>query len=310
MAFKFGSVLLYDTMLPWFSDEPPTPKKTLAPMPPVKSILWWGLGSYLLLSGFEQIPPQVALQTSWQHLFIVSAQWPLTRPVLNSWISVWSYHPIMYNIVVFMIEAVLGIFLLTEHNTLLGRITLIATGLWGLLIGVFAQGLGFLFSGINSWVAAAPGSGLLVAWLAALLLLAPHRRWEQPTHLRWTSAAILAVGCLWQLSFFGRRTIWYPPHPKVPEPHWLYGPIDWMAHASLSEPLVVNLFWFLLLAYLAVSFFLPSWHRPISLALLLIVWWFGENFGLTPAFGLSLNVAPLWALIVVAIPSQKGRAPI
>ena len=305
VVFKFGSVFLYEALMPWFSEDKPKPKaETKTPMPPAKWVLWTALGVYLLLSGIVAIPPQVALATQSQllHLPDIASQAGLGRGLAHAWVSAWSLHPITYNIVVFMFQAVLGIFLLTEHDTLLGRITLVLTIVWGLFVAVFPQGLGLLFSGRDSLLAGAPGSGLLTAFLAWLLMI-PSPRWRtgriQHTASR-VGAVVLGLGALWQLTCFAPQRLYrqYPHQPALVQPHFLWSTITSLRTVSLHDTIWLNTLWVLVFVTAAGAMWqyrhtILVWVASI---LWLLVWWIGQDFGLTAQFGLALNTAPLWAM--------------
>lgn len=305
VVFKFGSVFLYTALMPWFSEEKPKPKAAKKiPMPPAKWVLWTGLGIYLLLSGLTAIPPQVALATHAELLRLpdIASQAGLGRELSHAWVSAWSLHPITYNIVVFMFQAVLGVFLLTEHDTLLGRITLVFCVAWGLFVAVFPQGLGLLFSGRDSLIAGAPGSGFVTAFLAWLLLM-PSHQWRtgriQHTASR-IGVVLLGLGTLWQLTFFSPHRLYrqYPRQPALVQPHFLWFTVTSLRSVSLQDAIWLNILW--VLVFLAAAW--AMWQNRhtilvwIASILWLLVWWIGQDFGLTAQFGLALNTAPLWTI--------------
>lgn len=309
VVFKFGTVFLYQALMPWFSDEEPPERKKAEPPPHAKMIVWRGLGVYLLLAGLVQIPPQVALapRDELLRLATVRSQLWIAQPLARGWVAAWSLHSITYNIVTFMVESVLGIFLLTEHDTWLGRITAGLTGIWGLLVAIFPQGLGFIFSHRNSLLSGAPGSGLLVA-LMALLLLMPNSVWRTDALLHgirlfWTAA--FGLGTLQQLTFFSgpRLAGLYASNHTLPQPPILLAAIHVIKTASLHNPIPINALWVMLFAAAAAAGLLTrrvatTW---IITLVLLAVWWLGQDFGLPAQFGLNLNTAPLWGILLWAM---------
>lgn len=311
VVFKFGSVYLYESLMPWFSEDPVKPRTQPVPMPFGKAILWWGLGIYLLLSGLVSIPPQAAVlsHVGLTHLLTIESQRGLGKTLSLGFLSFWSVHPITYNIVVFMLQSVFGLFLITERDTLLGRISVVLTGLWGLLVAIFPQGLGYLFSNRHSIIAGAPGSGLLVAALAFLLLL-PTARWKSSQTLpRWMGrvwTTLFTLGALVQLTFLrAPRLVRLYPTPPLLLPISGLGTITGL---SRHFPILVDLFWTLLLALLALAPLARSRVAFFVAGLFIIVlWWFGQGFGLMAGFGLNLNTAPLWALILLVL--YKSRTP-
>lgn len=301
VAFKFGSLFLYAAFMPWVSDSPikPRPKPQL---PKMAAVLWWWLGTYLILAGIAQIPPLVALMhpDQWAHLPAMAAQRGIGHTLTQAWLRGLGLHPIMYNILVFMIEAVLGLFLLTERGTALGRITAVVSGLWGLFVWIFPEGLGYLASSRDSWWVGAPGTGLLLAGLSFLLVLPPSRWTPRLAHyLRQAWLTLWGVGTLFQLRFFapGRLQQLFAPTPHLPAPSFLEAPITGLHHLAVVHPWDLNLGIVLLTAAVGALGLKSSasMARVGVLVILLVQWWLGQNLGLNAQFALMLNSAPLWA---------------
>ncbi|NMP21202.1 hypothetical protein [Sulfobacillus harzensis] len=315
VAFKFGSLFLYEAFMPWVTDEPV--KKKPKPHPPRPAVLlWWWLGAYLILSGLAQIPPVVALMPThlMHNLPLVLAQRSLGRAMVNTWLRGFGIHPIMYNILVFMIEAVLGLFLLTERGTPLGRVTAAISVAWGLFIAIFPEGIGFLFSCRNSWWSGAPGPGFLLAGLSLLLVL-PDRGWEARYGriLQGAWIALWAIGTLVQLTFFSsqRLACLFPTGPHLAEPSFLWSTIRALHQAAARDPLVLNLVLTVLTALIGILGLRPRSTLSLvaALVLLLALWWLGQNIGLNAGFALMLNSAPLWAAGFAALQASiHGRA--
>ena len=300
VAFKFGSLFLYEAFMPWVSDEPVKPRtKTHPPRP--TAFLWWWLGGYLILSGLAQIPPVIALMTpkGLETLPIVTAQGGLGSLLTQAWVHGFSLHPIIYNILIFMVEAVLGLFLLTERGTPLGRVTAAASTIFGLFIWIFPEGFGFLFSCRNSWWAGAPGAGLLLAILSFLLVL-PEDGWKtrylRPLRILWI--ILWASGIVLQLTFFSRTRLscLVPVGPHLPLPGFILATLAAFRHLVEIHPLTLNI---ALVILTALAGFIGYRSRvKLSLfgaiAMFGALWWFGEALGSTAQFALILNSAPLW----------------
>lgn len=312
VLFKFGSVFLYEALMPWFTEDEPggkkaAPKKRPPPLPQAKRVAWWGLGLYLLLAGLAAIPPQVSLSPKVQlfQLPMLAAQRGIGRSLAHGWVNAWWFHAITYNIVILMFELLLGIFLLTERGTLLGRITAGAAFVWGIFVGIFPQGLGYLATTRNSLLSGAPGSGFLVAGLA-LMLLVPSRIWERPSFTRTLMGAwtlVIGLGTLWQVFFFSadRLARLYAHGPSL-TPSWLSAVTRSIQTASSHDAALFNIFWLVLFAAAALSVRVSGLFGCALASLIwLAIWWFGQGFGLMAAFALNLNSAPLWGILLWTI---------
>jgi len=303
--------------MPWFSDTP-VKRRSVDKLSRSRAILWWGLGAYVLLSGLIQIPPQVALGGHAYFLRMPSVmnQIGLGRVLQSSWIRAWSLHPITYNILSFMVQAVLGIFLLTERGTLLGRITVVFTMGWGFLIWVFPEGLGLLFSSSNSLMSGSPGAGIMVVAVLALLLV-PNALWHEEQWLQrlsWIWTIIWGLGSLWQWSFLtpNRQRALYGHGLALPQPSVvrlaIYGVEGWAVHNAILADLIV----IVLMIVVAVGGGVrrTSGFRWLATVILVVFWWIGQDFGLMAQYGLLLNTAPLWGVLIWALPEiyREDRA--
>lgn len=312
VVFKFGSVFLYEAFMPWVSDAPADKRAPKPHSPRNAAVLWWVLGAYLVLSGLAQIPPVVALASRARLLSLpsVDSQVGLGHHLTVAFLGLWTIHPIMYNILIFMIEAVLGLFLLTERGTLLGRITAGLTVLWGLIMALFPEGLGYLLSTRNSWWAGTPGAGLVLAGLA--LLLAVHRRDIVQKGLYWGWIVLWGLGTLWQLTFFSsaRLANLFRPNPHLPEPRFVLAGVYGMHNWALADPVLLNILLVLAMACLTLTAWMASsrWAVWTATVLIALLWWLGQNVGLTARFSLILNTAPLWGAALWSL--HAGALPV
>lgn len=307
VLFKVATVFLYEALMPWFADENAPPRRRPERLAPNQAVVWWGLGAYLLLSGVAQIPPQTALASRITLARILeTGQWGIGLQLTRAWIHMWWIHPIMYNVASFMVQAVLGIFLLTERNTRLGRVTAALTFLYAMAIGLFPQGIGYILSAKNSLAAGAPGSGFLTAALALSLLL-PTSAWkspELPNLWRRGLVVIVGLGTVWQFSFFAHRRIeaLFAHSPALISHLWLMAPVITVRTLAVHQGFLLNWAWILGLAVLAWAPHFSSWSiRWLPLAILAAFWWLGQALGTMASFGLGLGTAPLWAIALGAV---------
>lgn len=300
--FKIGTVFLYRALIPWFSDDPVQPVKK-SDLTGSRRVLWWGLGIYLSLSAILQIPPTAALASRHQ-----LATWPLTsrsngigRAAHAVWLHLWFSHPLTLNITVFMMEGLFGLFLLTERNTRIGRITLIAAAVFGIFAGFFIPGLGFLFSFRHSWLAGAPGAGFLLAALACALAFIPEPHWRPyiATWGRRVWLVLFALGALSELTLAPA----YAAAPTIIPATWV---LALPAALSHHTTLWLRLVWTAVTGALALAPWTKGWLQVLSIIALAVLWWWFQGLGLMAVFALAPNTMPLWFIALWAIWQTAG----
>jgi hypothetical protein len=296
VLFKIGTVFLYGALIPWFSDEP-VQRTARVPLKGPRRALWWGLGIYLSLAAVLQIAPTAALASHGQ-----LAMWPLTSApggagswALTMWTHLWRQRPITLNIAIFMVEGVLGLFLLTERNTTLGRIALGASAAFGLIAAIFMEGLGYFFSSRHTLLAGAPGAGILLAALSGALLLMGETDWTPKIAHTWARIWFIAffLGALCQI-------VLPPAYAAAPlitaAPGILTAP-----HALASHPsFPARLTWAAVAGALAFAPWARGGLRILTIVGLAVLWWLFQGLGLMAAFALAPNTLPLWFIALWA----------
>ena len=136
-------------------------------------ILAKGLGLLWLFDAFLQLQPNM-----FKYDFLSNVVKPTTlgqpdliAKVINFGINVYSINTFTFNICVFLIQAFLGLSLLlfpTQRKEL--RWILILSIIWGLIIWIFGEGLGGIFTGQASLYSGAPGAAFVYI-LASIILL-------------------------------------------------------------------------------------------------------------------------------------------
>ena len=272
-----------------------------------------GLGILMLVQALVQVPPALVVLSP-SH--IMGLPWatfhggPIRHIVWTS-AQVWASHPIAYNIASVMIEATIGVFLLTDRH--MGGFGIFAASLlivYGLAIWV-AQGFGYLFalgnphaSAISGW----PGSGLLYALMALLLLIQRfgHGHASSTYAILWV--AFWGIAALWQIDPWSHlwtphgQSLLYPTRGFILPLHGLKASIDAFRARAMGAPMVWNALWtaaVVVLALLGWGSPQKLWRVLVGLALLLPLWWIGQGLGMVATYGLALNTAPLLATYLI-----------
>lgn len=137
-----------------------------------RNALAYALGLLWLLDGVLQAQPLMVNHFVGGALVpLLSSQPGFLRATLTLGIHLWSLSPIWLNALAVWIQVLIGVTLLfSRGNSPLRRAALVASITWALLIWVFGEALGTLFSGGGA-LSGAPGSALLYALGGALVLM-------------------------------------------------------------------------------------------------------------------------------------------
>lgn len=141
---------------------------------PARRTIWTGLGIYWLISGVEQIPPQMGFPWSpaWHNGPQIVGQPLWISHMMTSGFHAWAVDPAGMNILSVSLQIIIGLLLITRYETIVGSIAVGLSIAVSLVNWIWGGGFGGLFTGHASFVFGAPGSGIL-AILPAILLLVP-----------------------------------------------------------------------------------------------------------------------------------------
>jgi hypothetical protein len=288
---------------------------------PVWRTLRIGFGALWLLDGLLQAQPRMftmdMISTVMQPSATGEPGW-LTA-LINTSIRVVGPHIALFNAFFVLLQLGIGALLLCG-----GRPRLVRTGAtlslaWALVVWLFGEGLGQLLTGSATALSGAPGSVLLYAVVAVLLLARPAVREAAPLGrplVAWLTAALFALGALLELNplFFtplGLASV-FGQGAAMSQPHLFGAPIAWATDLADARPLLVNGLVIALFALSALAVLLPAtrgrgralntlaWALP--LAFLFVVWWLGQDFGM-PFGGMATDpntAVPLGLLVVAA----------
>ncbi len=228
-------------------------------------------------------------------------------------IGVVSPHVATFNALIVALQALIGVLLLMGHRPRAVRAGAVLALIWALAIWLFGEGLGQLLTGSATGLNGAPGSALVYAAGAGLLLA---QRGDDlciagRSLATWLVAGLFALSVALQLNplFFqplGLASV-FGQSAGMAQPRIVALPLVWLANASGARPVLVNA---VAVALLAAAALAAPWtaHGRVGQALLgaltlflLAEWWLGQDFGM-PFGGMATdpNTAVPVALLLVA----------
>lgn len=275
-------------------------------VPRGRTRLWYGLGIFWTLSAILQLWPTMA---------VASAQSLRPHPLLWSLASYWSAHAMANTIWSVVIQLILGILLLTERENVTGRIALGISAVWSLFLWTAGEDWGGLTHVSASLALGSPGAGFL-ALAASAALLMPVSLWENgkiPQFMFRGIAILWGIGTVWQFVHFNAYAAWAPvwvPYIDPAQPGLTLLLLHGEQALFRGHTLLVNLALSLLMAVGEVLLI----RRPAGGIFwtvvglnLLAFWWLGQGLGFRPAYGASLNAAPLVFLMIWSSSSATTR---
>ncbi len=146
--------------------------------PAWRRLLRIGFGVIWVFDGILQAQPKMAIGLPSQVIEPTAASSPpWVQHVVNWAGTAWSYHPMQAGAGAVWIQVGIGIWLLTAARGPLSRLAGLASAGWGLLVWVFGESFGGIFSPGLTWLFGAPGAVLIYAVAGALIAL-PERAWH------------------------------------------------------------------------------------------------------------------------------------
>ncbi|QQE77715.1 hypothetical protein [Alicyclobacillus sp. SO9] len=226
--------------------------------------------------------------------------------------AVWSTHPILFNVLVIVIQILLGLSLLVIKARKSTRFILWISIVWAIPVWVFGEGMGGFFTA-SSYFEGLPGAAFMYA-VSAIILLLPEYFWEDGQAIRWMS---VSTGMYWGVSavyqvvpafgYWGHYGLMelFGNSSSLPQPAILSLPIQSAALAISHHAVIWNAIFSAILILLAMASFRNRWTRlSIWLTLLWLAWswWFGEDFGgIFSGLGTDVNTIPVVGLWMVVL---------
>lgn len=316
--FTMGAIVALVVSMVLF---PAKPQPLVPPMSGMRGhrLLWRGLGVLWLIDGILQGQPAMftrkfARDNLWPNL----GGQPAGYAHLLRWsYGLWQSHLVWANLFAMGLQLAIGWVLLSGYRTRSGRIALLLSIGWGLVVWVFGEGAGSLWAGSPSFLPGSPGSALLYV-LGSAFLLVPEHWWTngvaivvlrrvigvlwfvgaalQTAPVYWTAhgnAAILDAqirlgGSIGLLPFFARGMALHP--------------IIWNAAITLGM-LVLGLAWW--------RDWPGRWTRWVMVGWLVFLWAVGQDFGMVfSGVGTDSNTALVFALLMESAIVSDSTRPI
>ncbi len=243
----------------------------------------------------------------------LSAQPAPLRSLTEVLIRAWNRHPVLADTAIASFEIGVGVLLVLCLRGKAARAVAWLSIVAAVLIWLVGEGLGGLTAAGAGWLTGAPGAVLVYAVAAALLL--PAWSW-------WTSgrAARLVrhLVVAWfiadaVLQLIPAEEFWTASGAAAPfvdgaalsQPSWLVAPIQSLAVFARDHPGVLNVVVIAVLVAVAAWLELDLGTAPVvaGIALCLLTWWWGQDFGVLGGTATDPNTAlPLALLLAGALP--------
>jgi hypothetical protein len=282
--------------------------------PRLERILTASLGGLWLVDGILQLQPAMFTSTFAQTVLAPNLQGEpgVIANIVALGIRVWNVNMVFHNWLSAIVQLLIGILLLSVLVlparsggwSKTRRFALWLSLAWALVIWIFGEGFGLLFTGSATFYTGAPGSALLYAILATFLLYASrdisHDGDEGLLKNLPRAAGILFLLCaalnlapmFWQSTMLSMLAM----APAMS---------GWLGTLGAQGTLIGNLIAIDVLACLGI-FLIVAPNRRVTwtaLIFLVVVWWIGQSFGGIQSFPFGTatdpNSAPLFALFLL-----------
>lgn len=276
----------------------------------IKNIIAKCLGCLWIIDGLLQLQPKMFGAEFVNNVLVpnVSNQPHLLSTLITLGIHFWDVSPVLSNTLAVLIQIVIGALLLFPLSSKKFKTGLIFSIVWGLLVWIFGEGAGLLFTGTASFYTGAPGSALLYIILSALLLMNDKVFSWAPV----IGAGVLTLGSILQVqsSFWSAGGIQNSLMASSMESvHTVAHFPIYITNLLSVQPIIGNTL--LVMIPLTIALFIvlvPS--RAVALVALIflfLVWWIGQDFGMitTLITGTSTdpNTVPLLTLFILPLVS-------
>ncbi len=285
------------------------------------TVLRWAIGWLWVIDGLLQAQPTMPNGFTANVLMMVLPGQPGPIANLVRWaIFLWQAHPLAFASATVLIQVGIGLAILAGGHGRIGRLALMVSIGWGLVVWVAGEAAGGLLAPGASIVSGAPGA-VLVYVVAAGLLLIPDARWVSGavrTLLRRGVAGVLLLGALLQAipaeGFWSARGLagLFDAAAQSPQPSALAAPLHGLAGLAAAHPIALNAALIAAMATLGIGLLVgraqARWAGAIA-AWLVFAWWFGQDFGGLPSgTGTDPNLAlPLMVMLGVALLAPAHR---
>lgn len=263
------------------------------------------LGGVWLLDGILQFQPAMFTSAFVSNVLApnLQGQPAALAAVVAFGIRMFSINLFWSNLAAALIQTLIGVLLLFPFRASVQRFGLWLSVVWALIVWIFGEGFGVLFTGNATFYTGAPGAALLYLILALCLLYPWHKRLPLIAGIVFLfGAALNLLPMFWEPTMLSMLA-------SVPSASNALGAIGPQG-TVIGNLVAVDL----LAAFGILLVFIPT--RPVAwtaLAFLLVVWGVGQAFGglQTFPFGTATdpNAAPLLALFLLPIFLAPRGAP-
>ena len=297
----------------------------LAAEPAARRLIRIGFGVLWLVDGVLQMQPAMPLGLPANVTEPTADGAPgWVRHLVDFGGQAWSYHPVAAAASAVWIQVGIGIWLLTAARGRWSQLGGLASVGWGLVVWIFGEAFGGLFTPGPSWLFGVPGAALLYAVAGALIAL-PDRSWRGE-HLgrRLLAGAGVFLAAMAVLQAWPGRGFWQGTLGRQPgsltgmlrdmsqtlQPGFLASLVRGFGSFTAGHGFLVNLIVVIALAVtgagLITGALVRAW-RPVlrpAVGLLLVlsaaVWVLVQDLGVFGGLGTDPNSMIPFALLVVA----------
>lgn len=245
-----------------------------------------------------------------------SPEW--VQHLVNGMATTWSFHPVSAAAAAVWIQLGIGVWLLAAPRGTWSRLAGVASVAWGLIVWIFGEAFGQIFSPGQTWLFGLPGPALFYC-VAGVLIALPATVWATPqlgrwilraTGLFWLGMALLQAWPgrgFWQGHLHARRgSLAEMAHEMAatPQPHVLSSWVAAFARFDTAHGWAVNLFLVVVLATVGVLFVIAR-PRPAAVGvvtgtvLCLATWVLVQDLGVLGGVGTDPNsMVPTVALLI------------
>jgi cytochrome oxidase Cu insertion factor (SCO1/SenC/PrrC family) len=232
-------------------------------------LLRTGFGVLWIFDGILQAQPKMAGGLATQVIGPVAASSPGWVQHLVNWGgTIWSYHPIQAGAASVWIQIGIGAWLIVAARGPWSRLAGAASVAWGLIVWVFGESFGGIFTPGLSWLTGAPGAVLIYVVAGALIAL-PEGAWRGPRLGRLLLAGLgmffagMAVLQAWPGRGFWQGRVAGQPGTlsgmvqdmsATPQPHFLSAVLSGFASFATRYGFAVNLVVVIALAAMGAAF--------------------------------------------------------
>ena len=237
--------------------------------PAGRRLLRIGFGLLWLFDGILQVQPGMPaglVPQGIQPTALSSPSW--VQHVVDWGAAAWTYHPVQAGTAAVWIQVGLGLWLLAVPHGTMSRLAGLASVGWGLVVWVFGESFGGIFTSSLSWLTGTPGA-VFIYVAAGTLLALPGRAWFSARLGQLTLGGLglflAAMAGLqarpgagfWQGTLSGQPgtlASMVRSMSQTPQPRFLSGWVSAFAGFDEAHGFAVNLFVVLALTVLAGAF--------------------------------------------------------